>query len=228
MEAMRRHDVGRFVFSSTCAVYGVPAQTPITEDESTRPINPFGHSTLAIERAFLDHAAAHGWGGVMLRCFNVAGASADGGMGEDHRREDHLVPSVIGAALRTRGPIEIRGIDYPTPDGTCIRDYVHVEDVAEAHVLALRKAAAGRVLCCNLGTGTGHSVREVIRAVGEVCGRPVPCREGPRRSGDLPVLVASADWARAALGWQPRRRELGGIIETAWRWHRDHPRGYEY
>jgi UDP-glucose-4-epimerase GalE len=226
MDLMRRHGVGRFVFSSTCAVYGVPPRVPITEDETPSPINPYGNSKLAVEHAFRDHASAFGWGGVMLRYFNAAGASHDGTLGEDHDPESHLVPLVIGAALQTRPPIQILGTNYPTPDGSCVRDYIHIEDIAEAHVLALEKVEPGSVLCCNLGTGKGNSVREVIRAVEEVSGRPVPFTEGPPRPGDPPVLVARADRAWTLLGWRPRYPELHGIIETAWRWHRDHPHGY--
>src|SRR5215510_7714287 len=163
MEAMRRNRVGRFVLSSTCATYGVPQRVPITEDEPQKPINPYGAGKLVVERALSDFAAAYGWGYAALRYFNAAGASADGAIGEDHEPETHLIPLVLQTALGQRPHIEVFGTDYPTPDGTCVRDYVHVEDLAEAHRLALEKVEPGKGLCCNLGTGRGYSIREVIR-----------------------------------------------------------------
>jgi UDP-glucose-4-epimerase GalE len=227
MELMRRHRIERFVFSSTCATYGIPKTVPITEQEPQSPINPYGNSKLAVERALRDYATAYGWGVTILRYFNAAGAAADGSLGEDHDPETHLIPLVIGAALGQRPPIQIFGTDYPTPDGTCIRDYIHVEDLAEAHLLAVEKVGPGRVLCCNLGTGQGYSVREVIAGVEEVSGLKVPVKEGPRREGDPPALVALAEHARKELQWQPHYMDLRSIIETAWRWHRSHPRGYD-
>jgi UDP-glucose-4-epimerase GalE len=227
MEGLRRHGVGRIVFSSTCATYGLPRRVPLTEDEVQAPINPYGNTKLAIERALRDYAAAYGWSVAILRYFNAAGASRDGTLGEDHDPETHLIPLVVQAALGARGPIEICGTDYDTPDGTCIRDYIHVEDLAEAHLRVLEALPEGEVRCYNLGTGCGHSVREVVRAVGEVSGRPVPFREGPRRPGDPPVLVAAADRARAELDWQPRWTDLRDIIQTAWNWHIHHPLGYD-
>jgi UDP-glucose-4-epimerase GalE len=227
MERLRRHGVNRFVFSSTCATYGMPQRVPITEDEPQKPINPYGNSKLAVELALKDYASAYGWGVAILRYFNAAGASADGSLGEDHDPETHLIPLVIQAALGQRPAIDIFGTDYPTPDGTCIRDYIHVEDLAEAHLLALGRLTPGKPLICNLGTGRGFSVREVIRMVEEVTGRMVPVREGPRRPGDPPVLVAAPGRAREMLGWAPRYTELRQIVETAWKWHRHHPRGYE-
>jgi UDP-glucose-4-epimerase GalE len=226
LECVRRHQVGRFVFSSTCATYGVPERVPITEDEPQRPINPYGAGKLAVERALADYAAAYGLGYAALRYFNAAGASPDGGIGEDHDPETHLIPLVLEAALGRRPHIEVFGTDYPTPDGTCIRDYIHVDDLAEAHLLALEVPQPGKGLCYNLGTGRGYSVREVIRTAEEVTGKPVPVKEGPRRPGDSPALVASSEKVQRELGWRPRYTELRPIVETAWNWHRNHPRGY--
>jgi UDP-glucose 4-epimerase len=226
LEAARRHKVGRFVFSSTCATYGVPEKVPITEDTPQRPINPYGQTKLAFERALADYAAAYGLGYAALRYFNAAGASPDGTIGEDHEPETHLIPLALQAIQGVRPPLTVFGTDYPTPDGTCIRDYVHVDDLAEAHLLALEKIEAGQGLCLNLGTGRGHSVREVVRACEEVTGKPVPPREGPRRPGDPPALVAAADRANEVLGWRPRYTDLRAVVETAWNWHRTHPKGY--
>lgn len=226
-ESMRRNGVGRLVFSSTCATYGIPLTVPISEDEPRKPINPYGNTKLAIELALMDYAAAHEWGIAILRYFNAAGAGADGALGEDHEPESHLIPLVIRAALGQRDAIDIFGTDYPTPDGTCIRDYVHVEDLADAHVRAMARLTPGRPLVCNLGTGRGHSVREVIAAVEQVSGRAVPVRESPRRAGDPPVLVASARRANEYLGWTPRYTDLHETVATAWNWHRVHPHGYQ-
>jgi UDP-glucose-4-epimerase GalE len=227
MECLRRHRVGRFVFSSTAATYGTPEQSPIPEEAPQRPINPYGASKLAVERALADYAAAYRWGFAALRYFNAAGASPDGVIGEDHDPETHLIPLVIQAALGQRPHIEIFGTDYPTPDGTCVRDYIHVDDLADAHLLALEHLEPGKELRYNLGIGRGYSVREVIRAVEEVTGQTVPVKEGPRRAGDPPVLVASSAKIQKELGWRPRYTELRAIIDTAWNWHRKHPRGYD-
>jgi UDP-glucose 4-epimerase len=226
MDCLRRQGVKRFVFSSTCATYGVPERVPITEETPQRPINPYGAGKLAVERALADYAAAYGWGVACLRYFNAAGAGPDGSIGEDHDPETHLIPLVVQAALGKRPHVEVFGTDYPTPDGTCVRDYIHVDDLAEAHLLALEQLEDGRVLNLNLGIGRGYSVREVIRTVEEVTGRAVPVKEGPRRPGDPPTLVAAADRARAELGWKPQYDTLRPIVETAWRWHRTHPDGY--
>jgi UDP-glucose-4-epimerase GalE len=226
MECLRRHGVWRFVFSSTCSTYGIPQHVPITEDEPQRPINPYGAGKLGVERALADYAAAYRWGYAALRYFNAAGASADGAIGEDHDPETHLIPQVLQVALGQRPHIEVFGTDYPTPDGTCIRDYVHVDDLAEAHLLALERLEPGKELRYNLGTGRGYSVREVIRTAEEVTGKSIAVSEGPRRPGDPPALVASAAKAMRELGWQLRYPELRPIIETAWGWHRNHPRGY--
>jgi UDP-glucose-4-epimerase GalE len=227
MECMRRHGVGRMVFSSTCASYGIPERVPITEDEPQRPINPYGRSKLMVEMALADYATAHGWGYAALRYFNAAGASPDGTLGEHHDPETHLIPLVIQAAMGQRPHVEVFGTDYPTPDGTCVRDYIHVDDLASAHLLALEKLEPGKGLRYNLGTGRGHSVREVIRTVEEVTGKPVPVKEGPRRAGDPPVLVASSEKVQRELGWRPQYAELKPIVETAWNWHRRHPRGFK-
>ncbi len=226
MECLRRNGIGRFVFSSTCATYGVPRQVPITEDEPQKPINPYGFTKLAVERALADYAAAYRWGYAALRYFNASGAGADGTIGEDHDPETHLVPLVLQVALGQRPYIEVFGTDYPTPDGTCIRDYIHVDDLAEAHLLALERLEPGKGLCYNVGTGRGYSVREVIRTAEQVTGKSITVREGPRRPGDPPALVAAAEKIQHELDWHPRYTDLRTIVGTAWRWHQSHPRGY--
>jgi UDP-glucose-4-epimerase GalE len=226
MECVRRHRVGRFVLSSTAATYGTPERMPITEDTPQAPINPYGSTKLAIEHALSDYAHAYGLGYAALRYFNAAGAHPDGSIGEDHDPETHLIPLVIFAATGKRPHIEVFGTDYPTPDGTCLRDYIHVDDLAEAHLLALEKIGPGSELRYNLGIGRGYSVREVIRTVEEVTGKKVPVKEGPRRPGDPAVLVASSEKIQHVLGWRPRFADLRAIVETAWNWHRSHPRGF--
>jgi UDP-glucose-4-epimerase GalE len=226
LAAMRRCGVGRIVFSSTCATYGIPERVPIPEDEPQKPINPYGRAKLAVEWALADYAAAYGLGYAALRYFNAAGASPDGAIGEDHDPETHLIPLLLQVALGQRASVQVFGADYPTPDGTCVRDYVHVDDLAEAHLLALERLEPGRGLAYNLGTGQGHSVREVVRTCEEVTGRPIAVVQAPRRPGDPPFLVAAAERARRELGWRPRFGDLRGIVETAWRWHQGHPRGY--
>jgi UDP-glucose-4-epimerase GalE len=226
LDACRRRGVERFVFSSTCATYGVPTAVPITEDEKQVPINPYGNTKLAFERALADYAAAYPLGCCALRYFNAAGASPDGTIGEDHTPETHLIPLVFQAATGQRPRVEVFGTDYPTPDGTCVRDYIHVDDLAEAHVLALGKLGPGVQLTYNVGTGRGYSVREVIGTAEAVSGLRVPVREGPRRAGDPPELVADASKIRRELGWEPKYPELRAIVETAWNWHRAHPNGY--
>jgi UDP-glucose 4-epimerase len=226
MERMRRHDIGRMVFSSTCATFGTPEKLPIVEEMPQRPINPYGWSKLLIEQALTDYAAAYGFGFAALRYFNAAGASPAGDIGEDHDPETHLIPLVIQTVLGQRAHIEIFGTDYLTPDGTCIRDYVHVDDLAEAHILALQKLQPGSALKYNVGIGQGYSVREVIRTVEKITGRKVPIKEGPRRPGDPAELVASPAKIMKELGWRPKYLELEPIVETAWRWHQAHPKGY--
>ena len=226
-ERMRRHGVNRIVFSSTCATYGTPDKVPIAEDTPQRPINPYGRTKLIVEQAMADYAAAYGWGCTALRYFNASGASADGSIGEDHDPETHLIPLVIQAGLKKRPHVQIFGTDYPTPDGTCIRDYIHVDDLAEAHALALERLIARQKLAYNLGIGRGYSVREVIGAVEKISGLRVAVQEGPRREGDPAELVAAPAKAMKELGWKPRYLELEPIVETAWNWHRTHPTGYK-
>ncbi len=226
LEALAAERVALFVFSSTCATYGEPATTPIDESHPQRPINSYGETKLAVERALPHFERAYGIRSISLRYFNAAGADPDGEIGEDHSPEIHLIPRAIDAVLGGP-PLQVFGGDYPTPDGTCLRDYVHVSDLAEAHVLALERLLEGGASSAyNLGTGRPHSVRDVIDAVGQVAGRPVPWRLAPRRPGDPAVLYASAAKARAELGWTPRFADLGAIVDTAWRWHRAHPAGY--
>src|SRR5262249_31885982 len=219
MECLRRNGVWRFVLSSTAATYGEPDRSPITEDVPQRPINPYGHSKLGVERALGDYARAYGWGYAALRYFNAAGAAADGAIGEDHDPETHLIPLAIQAAQGRRSELEIYGTDYPTPDGTCIRDYIHVDDLADAHLLALERLEQGKGLCYNLGIGRGYSVREVIQTVEKVSRKKVPVKETGRRAGDPPILVASSEKIRRELGWRPRFTELEPIVASAWRWH---------
>ncbi|HEX7447893.1 MAG TPA: UDP-glucose 4-epimerase GalE [Pirellulales bacterium] len=226
LEAMRSASVGKIVFSSTTATYGAPQNTPISEDEPQRPINPYGFTKLVVEQALADYAHAYGLAYAALRYFNAAGASPHGDLGEDHTPESHLIPIVLQVALGQREKITVFGDDYPTPDGTCIRDYVHVDDLGAAHVQALDRLTPGRGLRLNLGTGRGHSVREVIEACRRVTGRPIPIEVGARRPGDPPELVADARRAQAELDWRPKYVELDAIVSTAWRWHSAHPRGY--
>jgi UDP-glucose 4-epimerase len=236
LEAMRRAEVPRIVFSSSAAVYGTPQSSPIAEDAPTRPINPYGRTKLAVEWLLEDARAAQdcrpglrpalGLAYAALRYFNAAGASPGGAIGEDHRPESHLIPLVLQAALGQRPAVDILGTDYPTPDGTCVRDYVHVDDLAAAHLAAVERLRPGDGWRLNLGTGRGQSVREVVRVCREVSGRDIAVREAPRREGDPPELVAAPGRAATLLGWQPRYRRLPEIVETAWRWHRDHPHGY--
>ena len=227
LERMRRQGVKRFVFSSTAATFGVPESMPITEETPQSPINPYGQTKLIIEKALADYASAYGLGFAALRYFNAAGASADGSIGEDHDPETHLIPIVLQAALGQRPHIEIYGTDYPTPDGTCVRDYIHVEELASAHILALAHLEDGKQLRYNLGIGRGYSIREVIDAAKQVTGREIPFKEGPRRPGDPAELVASSEKIRQELGWSPKFTEIGAIIETAWNWHQAHPNGYD-
>jgi UDP-glucose 4-epimerase len=226
LDRCRRNGVGKFVFSSTAAVYGTPACLPITEDTPPAPVNPYGNTKLAFERALADYAAAYPFGFCALRYFNAAGAAADGSLGEDHEPETHLIPLAIRVALGLKPYLEVFGTDYPTPDGTCVRDYVHVEDLATAHVLALDRVKPGSRLVFNVGIGRGYSVRQVVAAVEEVTGRPVPVKEGPRRPGDPAELVASSERIRRELGWSPRYDDLRAIVQTAWDWHRRHPKGF--
>jgi UDP-glucose 4-epimerase len=215
---------GRFVFSSTAAVYGEPAQVPITEDVALAPVNPYGQTKLAMERALADLAGASSLAAVALRYFNAAGAWKD--LGEDHDPETHLIPRLLRSLLREGETFAVFGDDYPTPDGTCIRDYIHVRDLAEAHVLALEWADTPGFTPMNLGTGDGHSVREIVAAAGRVTGLTVDPPVQPRRPGDPARLVAANDRAAELLGWQPRRSDVDSLIADAWAWHQAHPDGY--
>ncbi len=226
LEATRQGGVQRFVFSSTTATYGVPDQIPITEDERQDPINPYGFSKLVLERALADYSHAHGIGYAALRYFNAAGASPDGDIGEDHDPESHLIPIVLQVALGQRESISIFGDDYPTADGTCIRDYVHVDDLASAHLNALEKIEPGRGIQMNLGTGKGTSVRKIIDACRRVTGHAIPEVIGERRPGDPPELVADSTRAKQLLDWTPQYMTIESIVETAWKWHKSHPHGY--
>jgi len=224
--AMRQAGVARIVFSSTAATYGLPRQIPIPEDHPQQPINAYGQTKLDVERVLAYYAGAYGMGYAALRYFNAAGAAPDARIGEDHDPETHLVPVVLQAALGQRQRVEIYGTDYPTPDGTCVRDYIHVDDLAQAHVLAMEAIRPGKGLAYNLGNGSGYSVREVIEVARQVTGREIPAVESPRRPGDPPELVASSDKITRELGWTPAYPGLESIIETAWRWHQSHPDGY--
>ncbi|MGQ0479499.1 MAG: UDP-glucose 4-epimerase GalE [Pseudonocardia sp.] len=214
LEAMREHRTPRLVFSSTAATYGEPTRVPITEDAPTAPTNPYGASKLAIDHAMASYATAHGLAAVSLRYFNVAGAH--GRFGERHTVETHLIPIVLQVATGEREAVQIYGEDWPTPDGTCIRDYIHVDDLADAHLLALTHATPGTHQVYNLGSGTGFSVREVIDACRSVTGHPLPARSAPRRAGDPAVLVASSQRARDELGWRPSRTDIARIVADAW------------
>ncbi|QEG37276.1 UDP-glucose 4-epimerase GalE [Bythopirellula goksoeyrii] len=226
LEAMRYVGVKRIVFSSTCATYGVPDVVPITEAEKQSPINPYGFTKLVIEHALADYSHAYGWGYAALRYFNASGAAADGTIGEDHDPETHLIPLVLEVALGKRKNVKIFGDDYPTPDGTCVRDYIHVDDLAAAHLAALEQLEDGTQLKLNLGTGSGASVLEVIEACRHVTGHAIPAVVAPRREGDPPALVADAREANRVLNWQPQHKEIGSIVESAWGWHQKHPEGY--
>jgi len=219
LEAARAFGIERFIFSSTCATYGEPQQVPIPEDHPQRPVNPYGTTKLMIEQMLRDFDQAYGLRSIALRYFNAAGADPEGETGEDHDPETHLIPLALDAALGRRPPLTVFGDDYPTPDGTCIRDYIHVTDLAQAHVLALRALEQGVASTAyNLGNGQGFSVLEVIRAIRRVTGREVPYTLGPRRPGDPPRLVGDAQRIVAELGWQPQFADLEGLLATAWRW----------
>ena len=227
LEAMRRHDVKRIVFSSTCATYGIPQAVPITEDMPQTPINPYGRTKLAIEWMLRDSAAAWGLGATALRYFNAAGAAADGGIGEDHDPESHLIPRVLAVALSQSEEIKIFGIDYPTADGSCVRDYIHVEDLSAVHRIATETQPEGRFRCYNVGTGQGVSVKELIAAARQVTGHKIPASPAPRREGDPPELYADPTLICTELGWRPEYTDISRTIETAWSWHREHPSGFD-
>lgn len=226
LQAMRACDVQRLVFSSTCATYGQPDQVPIDETQRQSPINPYGFTKLAVERMLQDFHHAYGLKYAALRYFNAAGASPNGDIGEDHTPESHLIPIVLQVALGQRPHVTIFGTDYPTPDGTCIRDYIHVDDLASAHELALQRLDDLKAIEVNLGTGHGFSVQEVVAECQRITGHKISVEFGPRRPGDPPQLVAKPDRANALLGWRPKSSSLENIVATAWQWHRQHPQGY--
>lgn len=227
LEAMRAHDCNAIVFSSTCATYGDPVEVPLTEDHPQNPISPYGRTKLHMEHMIEDYARAYGLRFAALRYFNAAGASQAGDIGEDHDPETHLIPLVLQVALGKRAEIKIFGDDYPTPDGTCIRDYIHVEDLASAHRLALSKLEAGAdAIRCNLGTGTGFSVKEVIETARKVTGHAIPATVEGRRAGDPPELVSGGTRAKDLLGWTPARAGIEDIVGDAWRFLRARPDGY--
>jgi len=226
LAAVRKAGIDRFVFSSTAATYGEPDEVPIPEDHPTWPINAYGQTKLDIEHALAYYAGAYGLGYCALRYFNAAGAAPDARIGEDHDPETHLVPIVLQVALGQRDEVKIFGSDYATRDGTCVRDYIHVYDLAQAHILAMEAVEPGKGRTYNLGNGSGYSVREVIETAREVTGRDIPAADAPRRPGDPPELVASSRRIAADLGWTPEYPALETILETAWRWHEANPDGY--
>jgi UDP-glucose 4-epimerase len=227
LDAMIASDVKKIVFSSSAAVYGEPNQVPIPEDHPKSPTNPYGFTKLTFEGMMDAYNRAYGLKHIALRYFNAAGADPSGEIGEDHRPESHLIPIVLQAALGQREQLELYGTDYPTPDGTCIRDYIHVTDLAQAHILALQALAKGaESTAYNLGNGLGYSNRQVIQMAKQVTGQSIKVREAPRRAGDPAVLVASSERIQSELGWKPKYPELETIIETAWHWHKNHPSGF--
>lgn len=227
LQAMRDAGVRRFIFSSTCATFGVPASLPIHENLPQVPINPYGQTKLDIEQVLKALAVAHGLSFAVFRYFNAAGAAEDGSIGEDHAPETHLIPLAIDVATGRRPHLQLFGTDYPTPDGTCLRDYVHVDDLSRAHIAACtRLDAPGTQLFYNLGTGFPTSNREVIATVEEITGRPVRVVESPRRAGDPPALFADSAKARRDLGWTVKFPDIRSIVATAWKWHQAHPAGF--
>ena len=227
LEAMIKNNVNKIVFSSTAATYGEPENIPILESDRTCPTNPYGETKLAMEKMFHWASKAHGLSYVSLRYFNACGADATGQIGEAHNPESHLIPLVLQVPNGKRESVSIYGTDYDTPDGTCIRDYIHVTDLAEAHILAVEYLAnGGESDIFNLGNGVGYSVREVIETARNVTGHPIPATEVPRRAGDPARLVASGEKAKRVLGWEPKIKRLDEIIASAWKWHKAHPEGY--
>ena len=227
LEAMIKNNVNKIVFSSTAATYGEPENIPILESDRTCPTNPYGETKLAMEKMFHWASKAHGLSYVSLRYFNACGADANGQIGEAHNPESHLIPLVLQVPNGKRESVSIYGTDYDTPDGTCIRDYIHVTDLAQAHILAVEYLAnGGESDIFNLGNGVGYSVREVIETARSVTGHPIPATEVPRRAGDPARLVASGEKAKKILGWEPKIKQLDEIIASAWKWHKAHPEGY--
>jgi UDP-glucose 4-epimerase len=220
LDSMIRHNVKRFIFSSTAAVYGEPVEIPITESHPCNPTNPYGASKIAVERMLKDCDSAYGFKYISLRYFNAAGADKSGKIGERHRNETHLIPLVLEVAAGRRENIKIFGANYPTPDGTCIRDYIHVSDLTSAHLLALKSLlSGGDSAVYNLGNNRGYSVREVIELARKVTGKPIPAIEADKRPGDPAILIASSDQIKKTLGWKPEYEDLETIIKTAWKWH---------
>lgn len=227
LEAMRAHGVNRFVFSSTAAIFGEPERLPLDEDHAKNPTNPYGSTKLAVENILRSYDRAYGLKSICLRYFNAAGADPDGQIGEDHHPEEHLIPLAILAAMGKRPALKVFGTDYSTKDGTCVRDYIHILDLAEAHLLAIRHLrAGGDSRQYNLGNGQGFSVREVIDMVQNVSGMPVPHEDADRRPGDPAQLVAGSERIKGDWGWVPKLPQLDTIVDTAWNWHRGHPDGY--
>lgn len=227
LECMREAGVNRFVFSSTCAVYGDPDVVPITESESKTPVSPYGRSKWQVEQILQDLSAADpSFRFAALRYFNASGCDPEGKIGEDHDPETHLIPVVLQAIQGKRGKVTVFGTDYPTPDGTCVRDYIHVVDLADAHIRAMDALGDQRTIQLNLGTGRGFSVKEIIATAEKVTGKTVPVEYGPRREGDAIALYADPSAARAALGWEAKYKDPEEIIRTAWAWHEKHPDGY--
>src|SRR5688572_4946115 len=228
LQTMQELGIDRFVFSSTCAVYGDPPKVPITEDMPKNPVSPYGRSKLQVEQILADTAL--GWKSfkfAALRYFNASGCATDGSIGEDHDPETHLIPVILQAILGRRPGITVFGTDYPTPDGTNVRDYIHVEDLADAHIAAMERLTAGEPIYCNLGTGRGFSVKEIIATAERVTGKKVPVTYGPRRPGDAVALYADPSRAKTLLGWEAKHKDPETIIRSAWNWFSKHPRGYE-
>ena len=227
LRVMQEANVSRFVFSSTCAVYGDPDKIPITEEEKKAPVSPYGRSKLVVEWVLQD--LAQSWKDfkfAALRYFNASGCAMDGTLGEDHDPETHLIPVILQAILGTRPGITVFGTDYPTPDGTNVRDYIHVDDLADAHILAMEKLQPGKPIFCNLGTGRGFSVKEIVQTAEAVTGKKAPVTYGPRRAGDAIALYADPSRARTLLGWEAKLKDPKVIIQSAWNWFEDHPHGY--
>ena len=227
LEAMRQKEIDKFIFSSSCSIYGEPVEVPITEDHPKNPINPYGRTKLVVEQMLQDFESAYGLKTMSLRYFNAAGADPDGELGEDHDPETHLIPLVLKTALGQRTQVDIFGDDYPTADGTCVRDYIHIEDLCQAHMLALERLLSDSPGgAYNLGNEKGHSVKEVIDAARRISGKEIPAAVVNRRPGDPAVLVSSSEKATKDLGWKPEYPDLETIVETAWAWHRENPDGY--
>jgi UDP-glucose 4-epimerase len=228
LECMKEANVSRFVFSSTCAVYGDPDKIPITEDEKKAPVSPYGRSKLMVEQILADAAAANpSFKFAALRYFNASGCAMDGSIGEDHDPETHLIPVILQAIMGLRPELTVFGTDYPTKDGTNVRDYIHVDDLADAHILAMEKLQEGKPIFANLGTGNGFSVKEIIATAEKVTGRKVPVKFGPRRAGDAIALYADPSYAKKVIGWEAKHKDPETIIRSAWNWFEKHPKGYE-